>query len=475
MFLIFSRLHSCRFISFLGTGRPTKTSLLFSRLLSTNAKFPERELKSCLHALYKLVHPDLFANLPLERAENTRSLKLLHDYLAQCRGDYSGPTAPFRFAFYVRNQTPSSSRKIALTLPPPVTVPDSFPLPISTRNNLQRLLSAVGVPDELTIRLQAAEEEESLRSFLITAAEHVRWNEATNSSSVQRLHNAKLVIQMTKQITVRLSAHCETLSTSKQAEFVERLAWALDRCWGLDFRNQMMVIGGQGIDSGGRLWLPDKATQQDWLKILLDIDIGEMRNRRDTLANVKSKEKETASKIGIGMIFTSAEIRVQCAYSRFLDDLIFMTRNVGGIGKGGGGRSFETLALCIVPQESDMSEISIDPELGFIRVPLNADPAKIFRFIEDHGKEALAVQSRYHRNEKDLEDLVLRVRQKLRLRRLDCDATVSRQNYREACNRLMHNSDQFGDWIEGLCIRIAHANRLIKDSTLVEIKWNFQI
>jgi len=87
----------------------------------------------------------------------------------------------------------------------------------------------------------------------------------------------------------------------------------------------------------------------------------------------------------------------------------------------------------------------------------------------------LKVLNRFQEREKELEELVKSVRKRLRLRRLECDVNVSRQEYREACNRLLSNVDQFGDWIEGLCIQISNANRLTKNSTLVEIKWNFEI
>ena len=39
------------------------------------------------------------------QAENARSLKLLHDYLNQSRGDYAGPSAPFRFVFFKKQES----------------------------------------------------------------------------------------------------------------------------------------------------------------------------------------------------------------------------------------------------------------------------------------------------------------------------------------------------------------------------------
>jgi len=150
----------------------------------------------------------------------------------------------------------------------------------------------------------------------------------------------------------------------------------------------MMMIGGHGIDSCGRLWLPCEASPQEWLKILLDADTYEMTLKRDNLNRIKTKEEEVVIKMGVGLIYTSAEIRVQSSYSRFLDDLVLMTNRIGSVGSSG---VFINLPLCIVWPESDNCEISTDPEVGFIRIPLDADPAKIFRYIEVNGWYLLVV------------------------------------------------------------------------------------
>ncbi|KAG2434061.1 hypothetical protein HXX76_007789 [Chlamydomonas incerta] len=67
-------------------------------------------LRSALRALYKRVHPDLFQDSAIAKAENERSLKLLHEYLALARGgDGRSPAArlPYRFVFYMR-EAPSA-------------------------------------------------------------------------------------------------------------------------------------------------------------------------------------------------------------------------------------------------------------------------------------------------------------------------------------------------------------------------------
>ena len=44
------------------------------------------------------------------------------------------------------------------------------------------------------------------------------------------------------------------------------------------------------------------------------------------------------------------------------------------------------VALCIVPQHPGVTdeEISINPDLGFFRVPVQTSPAQIYRYIQVH-------------------------------------------------------------------------------------------
>ena len=60
-------------------------------------------LKTKLRALYKRVHPDLFQQHPEAQAENSRSFKLLQEYLdtAQHGGGEAGVLVPYRFVFFL--------------------------------------------------------------------------------------------------------------------------------------------------------------------------------------------------------------------------------------------------------------------------------------------------------------------------------------------------------------------------------------
>lgn len=73
----------------------------------------------------------------------------------------------------------------------------------------------------------------------------------------------------------------------------------------------------------------------------------------------------------------------------------------------------------------------------------------------------------------ELEDLRRMVIKRLHLRHLDRDPRITDNEFRVACQRLIRHMDRFGDWTDGLPLRISHANRLTKNSAIVEIKWNF--
>ena len=101
--------------------------------------------------------------------------------------------------------------------------------------------------------------------------------------------------------------------------WLQRLAWSLDRADSVDLSQLTVMIGGEGVDSSGRLWLSPHQTPEHWRQAILQADVKEMRQRKERLDQTKAKEKSTAKAIGVGMIYTSADLRVQPCFSRFLD------------------------------------------------------------------------------------------------------------------------------------------------------------
>lgn len=87
----------------------------------------------------------------------------------------------------------------------------------------------------------------------------------------------------------------------------------------MDFQHLTIVLGGEGIDASGRLWLSPSQSPDDWLRIILATDMSEMRRRKAEWETVQSKEKSVSQSMGIGMIYTSGDLHMQTSYGRFLD------------------------------------------------------------------------------------------------------------------------------------------------------------
>lgn len=76
-------------------------------------------MKSKLRELYKRIHPDLFHQHPEAQAENSRSFQLLQEYLdaaLQGGGERGGVLLPYRFVFYLHNDSACEVDQVRLVV-----------------------------------------------------------------------------------------------------------------------------------------------------------------------------------------------------------------------------------------------------------------------------------------------------------------------------------------------------------------------
>lgn len=92
----------------------------------------------------------------------------------------------------------------------------------------------------------------------------------------------------------------------------------MDRTQSIDLRDQTIVIGGEGIDAAGRLWLSPRHSSKEWLRVVSQTDISVLRVRNSLLEQIKSEERLTAQSLHIDSIYTSNDLRAQPIYGCFL-------------------------------------------------------------------------------------------------------------------------------------------------------------
>ena len=92
----------------------------------------------------------------------------------------------------------------------------------------------------------------------------------------------------------------------------------MDRVPSVDVQNQTIVIGGEGIDAIGRLWVSPSHSCEQWESVISTADLHLMQQRKTLAAQMKEEEKSVAQQMGVGLIYTSDDLRSHPSYSEFL-------------------------------------------------------------------------------------------------------------------------------------------------------------
>lgn len=207
---------------------------------------------------------------PPPQEANTRSFKLLHEYLDAAKTGSRVPL-PYRFHFWLRSDGPSGSassdgggrpaaaseaeaeagagpppglREVSLTLPPPTRGAPGEAMSASTRKAFGSLLAALGLPSRFGggAEDEAAEAEAnrfvSLREFLPAAVEAVHQHAAPAASAQQQLGALRTALRMGRRVTAAFAEPAASGGAAAQLPLLQRLVKTLD---GL----------GTGLDLGG--------------------------------------------------------------------------------------------------------------------------------------------------------------------------------------------------------------------------------
>ncbi|KAH7429066.1 hypothetical protein KP509_09G029100 [Ceratopteris richardii] len=449
-------------------------------------------LKSHLRLLFKLIHPDLFHNQPVEQAVNQNSFQLLQEYLNAAKGGGSNRHLPYHFVFFIRHDAEAESlRKVEISLPPPQaryldekwTAADLLP---STRKALARLFNSCGLPGFDIGGLASDEELVCLSDLFEQASEILRKNEASAVDHDRRLAGAKNALRLGRGIRVAFRPPLSELSGKNQVESLEKLATSLDRAQDVNLKGHNLLIGDcYGVDALGNIWLRYEDAYQAWSHYLNNVDLSKAIANRRRAAERQVLEHKAARSMEVEMVFTHDALGIQPEYIHFLNSTIKDAIYHGAVGQG----KFSQLPLRITCPDKELNSddvhsanrdettyMKVDQNFGYIAVPVWENLLDIYKYIECRGNEALEIREKLKNTEKHVEQVKLLVRRKLRLRELVFDRKLTTDMCLTACSRLIQFAPDLEKYMEGLAICISDEHRLPVEGTksYLHLKWNFR-
>jgi hypothetical protein len=455
---------------------------LSARLMSTDSPAMQMDkFKKALRQLYLTVHPDRSAAWPSDvKAINERSFTLLQSYISQsksretARESREGDSRSlFPLTFYIPTSSSSQQQPLGdgsapglkcvnmTLLPPSPPSEGTSSFAPSTQRALSRLLVACEMlEDDPSFHSDVYDSTssdmaptKSLSTFLPRATEALRQHLASNKDSSVRIANLRGALRMMRGVRVSVSS---SVKRARQVETLMSLIRLLDRCPELELDNLHIVIGSETrVYKNGQLELEADGDEMDWEAFLTGVDLSFVRQRAELVQSLRSMEARLASNVGLGLIHTLSSHLTDPKYRSFLENLIdFSNKQQQGIVMSNGrslllnsdeaGKGGEGVRLCILPSTArhhghisplkrplgekgfDMysaslhqsTELPLSSAIGTVYLSDDLASADVYSILSSSGQWALRDLSTKASLIKQIEDLRLRVRKALRLRRL---------------------------------------------------------
>jgi hypothetical protein len=462
------------------------------------------DLKS-LRRLYKLVHPDLFTDLPREQAVNQKSFALLQEWLALASAtrEPHGRSRSFHFEFYIRpvddddgdgdvdedeeRQAPAAPlRHVALSLPPPGRSlnADATSMSPATALALGKLLSAVGIQDTLAAdACLDAQAERSLLDFLPEATEALRQAESSARSADDVVRMARAALRMTRGIMLSF-ADGAPADAAGRAHLAQELARALDATPEGFMRGCALVLGDRfGVDPGtGAVWLDCRtaAAKSSWHSRLLAVDVLSALAAKTAAGARREVEAGLATRVGVAVICAAeAGLGASPSYASFLRNLDATCAARGPVAGG----SLTDVPVRVGPAASGPGQVvteGYDMSLadGVLTVPITATGDDVYAFLAHAGPSAAAVRHRLLAAEQRAAEAGAQARRMLRMRHLLRGDGVSPDAFTGAVARLVAARRQLAQQVEGLSMRIVAAGTRLgmsADAQYLEVPADFTL
>eukprot|EP00249_Psilotum_nudum_P011928 c23471_g1_i1 orf=110-1600(+) len=446
-------------------------------------------LKGELRRLFKLVHPDLYHNRPVEQATNQRSFQLLQEYLNAAKGHGNPQRFAYHFEFFVRQDADTENlRKVEVSLPPPQVrfhPQRGAEILSNTRMAFGNLLSAFGLSANVSGSLTSEEDHINLYDLFQQASEIQRRNEASGRGLEQQLLIVKNALRVGRGIKVSFRPPLSNLPFGEQREVLDKFAVAVDKSENVPLSGHSFLIGDcYGVDAIGNVWLNLDGDIQSWSKFLQKVDLKNAARNRQEAATRRLLEFKAAKLMEVEMIFTDDALAVKPGYSTFLNGIVEEAMRQGAVGAG----KFSELPVRVIdPKEKleigcveDVEKVGVsywkvDRTLGYVSIPMGETLANVYSFIEQQGEAALQIRQKVKQSEERVEHVKMIARKKLRLRHLTFDKTLRIDQCLAACMRLIHYVPDLEKYTEGLSICLSNEHRLPQEGakSSMHLKWNF--
>lgn len=446
-------------------------------------------LRAELRRLFKLVHPDLFYSHPDAQEVNQRSFQLLQEYLNAAKGNSSPQHHVYHFIFYLHKDAASQKlEKVEAVLPRPqvrFVSPDRAEILPATRAALGNLLFSCGLSKHVKGGLMSEEEDLRLSDLFQQASEIQRQKEVSLLGLEQKLVVVKNALCVGRGMRVSVCSALASLTLREQLALLQRLGKALDLCKDINLLGHAVLIGDcYGVDNLGNLWLNHEDSEEKWSSFFSAADlVTALRYKKEaTLRRVL--EFKVAKLMEIEMIFTHDSLSIHPYYTQFLNEIAEAALQHGAVGGG----KFHELPVKVTGNLKELGRgategigspmsFEVDETMGYVTVPVYENLTNLYKFIEQHGEEALASRQKFKQLEEHLEGMKTRTRKTLKLRHLSFDNGLSRDKCISACTRLLRNARELTRYTEGLSICVSNEHKLPQSWSKrpLYLKWDFSI
>ncbi|CAG9462164.1 unnamed protein product [Pedinophyceae sp. YPF-701] len=478
------------------------------------------ELKRKLRGLYRLVHPDLFHDSPVERATNETSLKALQQYLSEvglgfgssgaAQGGLGESTGALRVKFFLREPDggpDAGLRQVAASLPPPHRTLGGAPAAPVARA-LRKLLVAVGLieggaahdPERDAWRQDddaahawsqglAAELDGAdlpLAQFVQEAAEVLRRQEAEMMGVRARVGSMRAAFRFGRGVSVTHTAALSALPPSQQVDRMLDLARALDVIDEYNiFPGEQPLAGTRiclgratAIDSFGTVWLDVRSPVEEWIAHLAKMDLAGVRAQQQRVADVRALENRCADALGVAVLYATHADTLTPAYWNHLTALHSYCQ-AHGAHAGAPLLSLPAIPLEMHPADPAApheDQLTVDAASGALVAPIGCPPDLLVEHARRAGAEAVAVAQRVRGEAERRANLADQTRLALGLRRLAQDPALPNTLFMECCHRLMEHKRKLQPVLAGQSLRVAPESRAPRpDSPYIDIAYDIVI